>query len=147
MSEDSGSNPETASTSTAFADKKSISSGDSEALEHRFGMELPELYRHSMRFYKDNEGKSVVLDYNDKLKLVAMSQQALHGPMDKANLPDLGVLDVIGRDRRNAWSKLGQMTKSEAMSEFVEMVSMKMPQYSTYLDTMKQQELDKCLQE
>ena len=46
-----------------------------------------------------------------KLKLVALTQQALHGPLDTAQLPPLGAFDMIGKDRRNAWNQLGQMTK------------------------------------
>ena len=48
----------------------------------------------------ENEGKSVQLQYNDKLKLVALTQQANHGKLNEENLPPLGALDVIGKDRR-----------------------------------------------
>lgn len=65
----------------------------------------------SLAFVADNEGKTVVLDYDVKLKLVALTQQVLHGPLDTAQLPPLGAFDMIGKDRRSAWSQLGQMTK------------------------------------
>ena len=53
----------------------------------------------------------MVLDYEVKLKLVAFTQQVLHGPMESADLPPLGAFDMIGKDRRRAWSALGKMTK------------------------------------
>lgn len=48
----------------------------------------------------EKEGKAVHLSYDDKLKLVAYTQQVAHGPYKPENLPPLGVFDVIGRDRR-----------------------------------------------
>ena len=47
-----------------------------------------------------NEGKSVQLNYNDRLSLVAFTQQSLHGPFSQQNSEPLGTLDVIGKDRR-----------------------------------------------
>jgi golgi resident protein GCP60 len=48
----------------------------------------------------EKEGKAVHLSYDDKLKLVAYTQQVVHGLYKSENLPPLGVFDVIGRDRR-----------------------------------------------
>lgn len=59
------------------------------------------------------------LSYEDKLKLVAYTQQTSHGPLDINSVPPLGVLDVIGRDRRAAWQALGQMSQFQAMAGFV----------------------------
>ena len=67
-----------------------------------YGFSFQETYRHALRFYKENESKSsnVNLNYNDKCRLVAYTQQALHGPLEQAKVAPLGVLDVIGKDRR-----------------------------------------------
>lgn len=53
-------------------------------------------------FIAENEGKSsnVNLNYNDKNRLVAYTQQSLHGPLSEANVAPLGALDMIGKDRR-----------------------------------------------
>ena len=51
-------------------------------------------------FFSENEGKSVQLQYNDRLDLIALTQQAHHGKLVEDNLPPLGALDVIGKDRR-----------------------------------------------
>ena len=48
----------------------------------------------------ENEGKSVQLQYNDRLELIALTQQAHHGKLIEDNLSPLGALDVIGKDRR-----------------------------------------------
>ena len=55
---------------------------------------------HRSIFFTENEGKSVQLQYNDKLKLVALTQQAHNGKFIEEKLPPLGALDVIGKDRR-----------------------------------------------
>lgn len=67
----------------------------------------------------DKEGKALHLSYEDRLKLVAYTQQTAHGPLDVQNAPPLGVLDVIGRDRRAAWQALGQMSQIQAMAGFI----------------------------
>jgi hypothetical protein len=51
-------------------------------------------------FFLENEGKSVHLQYNDRLRLVGFTQQSLHGPFTNETAFPLGTLDVIGRDRR-----------------------------------------------
>jgi hypothetical protein len=48
----------------------------------------------------EKEGKAVHLSYEDKLKLVAYTCQVSHGKFNSDTVPPLGVLDVIGRDRR-----------------------------------------------
>lgn len=58
------------------------------------------------------------LSYEDKLKLIAYTQQAMHGPLNEKTAPPLGVLDVIGRDRRSAWLELGNMSQTQAMVGF-----------------------------
>lgn len=72
-----------------------------------------------MLFLTDKEGKALHLSYEDRLKLVAYTQQTVHGPLDPNSASPLGVLDVIGRDRRAAWQALGQMSQIQAMAGFV----------------------------
>ena len=48
----------------------------------------------------ENEGKSVQLRYPDKVRLVALTQQAYHGKFAEDKVPPLGAFDVIGKDRR-----------------------------------------------
>lgn len=105
------------------------------------------LYRQALKYFKDNEGKTVVLDYDVKLKLVALTQQVLHGPLDTAQLPPLGAFDMIGKDRRSAWGQLGQMTKEEAMSQFTDSVKENMPQFNSHLTEMEAQNEQKRIQE
>ena len=40
------------------------------------------------------------LSYHDRLRLVALTQQVLHGEFSDEKVPPTGALDVIGRDRR-----------------------------------------------
>lgn len=67
----------------------------------------------------DKEGKALHLSYEDRLKLVAYTQQIAHGPLDLESASPLGVLDMIGRDRRSAWQSLGPMSQIQAMAGFV----------------------------
>lgn len=80
---------------------------------------LYQKYLMSLLVSLDKEGKALHLSYEDRIKLVAYTQQASHGPLDVHSAPPLGVLDVIGRDRRAAWQALGQMSQIQAMAGFI----------------------------
>ncbi|KAL7292196.1 hypothetical protein TKK_0014150 [Trichogramma kaykai] len=104
---------------------------------HLSGFDNKDLYRLALSFYKEKEGKAVHLSYEDKLKLVAFTQQVSHGKFSAEKLPDLGVLDVIGRDRRIAWQNLGDMTKEQAMEGFVIFLDKVCPSFKTYVEAQK----------
>ncbi|XP_030036700.2 Golgi resident protein GCP60 [Manduca sexta] len=113
----------------------------------KWGMQLKEVYKHGLSFYKDKEGKAIHLSYEDRLKLVAYTQQAAHGPFDPNSVPPLGVLDVIGRDRRAAWQALGQMSQIQAMAGFVHSLDRLCPLFKPYLEAILKDLEDKKLQE
>lgn len=48
----------------------------------------------------EKEGKAVHLGYAEKCSLVGLTQQVIHGPFDPSSSPPVGVLDVVGKDRR-----------------------------------------------
>ncbi|OWR45042.1 Golgi resident protein GCP60 [Danaus plexippus] len=125
-----------------------------ESEERKWGLPLKEAYKHGLSFYKEKEGKAIHLSYEDRLKLVAYTQQTAHGPLDVNSAPPLGVLDVIGRDRRAAWQMLGQMSQIQAMAGFVHTLDRLCPLFKPYLEAIqkdleekKQQELKKSEEE
>ena len=77
-----------------------------------------ELYKLGIAYFKGNEGKTFHLAYQDKLELVAFTQQASQGSVKEANLPPLGTFDIIGKERRAAWEALGDISKEEAKEKF-----------------------------
>ena len=79
------------------------------------------------------------LNYDQKLKLVALTQQANHGTFSEENLPALGALDVIGKDRRNAWASLGDISKDESMKGFIDGVAESMPHLQPYIEAIKKE--------
>lgn len=116
-------------------DKINMSDEAEEAVEDvdlKWGMNIIEIYKLSLKFYKgdkkifclrkknqksfkfilDKSGKGFHLTYEDNLKLVALTMQASHGSLaHQPKLEPLGVFDVIGRDRRNQWALLGKTLK------------------------------------
>ncbi|XP_008558778.1 Golgi resident protein GCP60 [Microplitis demolitor] len=110
---------------------------DDEFKPHLTGFEIRELYKIALNFYKEKEGKAVHLSYEDKLKLVAFTQQATHGKCTPENSPELGVLDVIGKDRRLAWQNLGDITKDQAMEGFVVLLDKLCPLFRTVVEAQK----------
>ncbi|KAK6642311.1 hypothetical protein RUM44_014034 [Polyplax serrata] len=82
-----------------------------------WGFSLQDLYKLGLKFYKDKEGKAINLTYQNKLHLVALSQQISQGPYNPKKAPPLGVLDVIGKNRRDAWQALGDMAQKTDLEE------------------------------
>ncbi|PNF42013.1 hypothetical protein B7P43_G12303, partial [Cryptotermes secundus] len=103
----------------------------------KWGFRLKDLYRLALRFYKEKEGKAVHLSYEDKLKLVAYTCQVSHGKFNSDTVPALGVLDVIGRDRRLAWQTLGDINQDEAMTGFVELLDKLCPIFKPFVEAHK----------
>ncbi|XP_038212634.1 Golgi resident protein GCP60 isoform X2 [Zerene cesonia] len=124
-----------------------IDQGIIESEERRWGLSLREVYKHGLAFYKDKEGKAMHLSYEDRLKLVAYTQQAAHGPLDVNSAPPLGVLDVIGRDRRAAWQALGQTSQIQAMAGFVHTIDRLCPLFRPYIEAIQKDLEDKKQQE
>ncbi|XP_029659786.1 Golgi resident protein GCP60 [Formica exsecta] len=112
--------------------------GDEKICEPRlWDFETRELYKLAHNFYKEKEGKAVHLSYEDKLKLVAFTQQVTHGKCTAENAPPLGVLDVIGRDRRLAWQNLGDISKEQAMEGFIVLLDKLCPLFRTVVEAQK----------
>lgn len=85
----------------------------------------------------EKEGKAVHLSYEDKLKLVAFTQQVTHGKCTAENAPPLGVLDVIGKNRRLAWQNLGDISKEQAMEGFIILLDKLCPLFRTVVEAQK----------
>ncbi|XP_022908058.2 Golgi resident protein GCP60 [Onthophagus taurus] len=107
----------------------------------KFGLPLLDVYKLAVGFYREKEGKAVHFSYEDKLQLVAFTQQVLHGPYSEAieKLPPLGAFDVVGKDRRLAWQKLGNLNPDEARAGFVELLSRKCPLFSTFIEAHRRE--------
>ncbi|KAF5285480.1 hypothetical protein FQR65_LT13225 [Abscondita terminalis] len=116
-----------------------------------YNLTLEEIYKLALSFYKEKEGKAIHLSYEDKLSLVAFSQQVSHGPLSEAisKLPPLGALDVVGRDRRLAWQKLGKLDFDQARAGFVELLSRRCPLFTAFLEAhrMEKREQERLAKE
>ncbi|XP_035230244.1 Golgi resident protein GCP60-like [Stegodyphus dumicola] len=87
-----------------------------------WGFNINELYSLATTFLKEKEGKAFHISYKDKLALVAYNQQVSHGKYIEEKAPPLGYLDVIGRDRRQAWQALEGMSEREAKAGFINLL-------------------------
>lgn len=79
------------------------------------------------------------------MQLVAFSQQVSHGPLAGAisKLPPLGALDVVGRDRRLAWERLGNLSATQARAGFVELLSRRCPLLSAHIEAHRREKEEK----
>merc|ERR1712029_226827 len=92
-----------------------------------------ELYKLGLSYFKENEGRNFHLAYQDKLELVAFTQQANQGSFKEANLPPLGTFDIIGKERRAAWEALGDLTKEESKEKFSSKLLELAPGFKEYI--------------
>lgn len=106
-----------------------------------------ELYKLGLTFYKENEGRNFHLAYQDKLSLVAYTQQANHGSLKQANLPPLGTLDIIGKERRAAWAELGDLSKDEAQISFTRQLLKIAPGFKEFVIEQSKAELERQKEE
>ncbi|KAG8443839.1 hypothetical protein GDO86_009142 [Hymenochirus boettgeri] len=106
-------------------------------MEQRWGFTLTELYTLALRFFKEKDGKAFHPTYEEKLKLVALHKQVTHGPYNPDTSPEVGFFDVLGNDRRKEWATLGNMSKQEAMTEFVNLLNRCCHLFSTYVTSHK----------
>ena len=58
---------------------------------------------------------------------MAYTQQVTHGPFKQDLHGNVGVLDVVGKDRKIAWQKLGDLSRDEAMLSYVETLNTACP--------------------
>ncbi|KAK2157234.1 hypothetical protein LSH36_195g06048 [Paralvinella palmiformis] len=100
--------------------------------DKKWGLPLDEIYKLALRFYK-----AVQLSYKDRIKLVAYTKQVLYGKYRTDVSPEVGFLDVVGNDRRQAWMSLGDISRSEAMSEFIKYLDQLCPLFLPYVDAHK----------
>ena len=77
------------------------------------------------------------LSYEENLKLVVLTMQANHGPIEQNKLEPLGVFDVIGKNRREQWASLGGMSKLQAMEGFIDLLDRLCPSFKPYIEAMK----------
>jgi hypothetical protein len=104
----------------------------------------------------------MILSYEERLKLIGLTCQVSHGKFDPQTAPPLGVLDVIGKDRRYvfpirysncklgttstdsvfltyrlAWQAVGDKTKADSMFEFITTLNKQSPLFKPYVEAHK----------
>lgn len=84
-----------------------------------WGFKVDRLFEVAYRFYKRNESKAFHPSFDVRNRLNALILQARYGNLDNQKTPDIGFLDLVGKNRRNQWSLLKGMSRTEAMSEFI----------------------------
>ncbi|CAD5225883.1 unnamed protein product [Bursaphelenchus okinawaensis] len=104
-----------------------------DSVELIFGLPLERVHKIGMKYYKDNEktGKLQV-DYPIRLKFMAYSKQARYG-VYKDELTDVGWFDLVGNDAKKEWQKLGEISREEAMLEFVRLLDVVCPTFKPFV--------------
>ncbi|RWS04967.1 Golgi resident protein GCP60-like isoform X2 [Dinothrombium tinctorium] len=111
--------------------------------ELQWGFALDELFKKAIKFFKDNESKAFHPSYNDRNYLLALVLQVKHGAYNESKEPPLGPFDLVGRDRRQAWSDLGTMSKEEAMSTFIKLLDKLCPLFKPFVEAHKREKDEK----
>lgn len=110
-------------------------------------LDLEETYQIAHRFYKEKFGKAVHLSYDDNLKIIALAQQVHSGPLDVNKVKPLGMFDVVGKARRQAWQNLGDMPKNQAMRTFINTLFELCPLFKPYIEAVQKDRREKSEKE
>ncbi|RWS29044.1 Protein TMED8-like protein [Leptotrombidium deliense] len=108
-----------------------------------WGFPLEELYKIAIKFFKDNESKAFHPSYNDRNHLMALVLHVKHGAFLESKAHPLGSFDIIGRDRRQAWSDLKSLCKEEAMSKFIVLLDKLCSTFKPFVEAHKREKDDK----
>lgn len=107
-------------------------------------LELEESFKIAYKFHKEQSGKAFHLSYPENLKLIALAQQARFGKLESANLKPLGLLDVVGKERRAAWGALGDMSKTLASRTFINTLLEVCPLFKPYIEAVQNDRREKA---
>lgn len=91
----------------------------------------------------EKSGKALHLSYEDNLKLVAFTMQVVHGAFNATTAPQVGVLDMIGKDRRIAWTHLGEISKAQSMEGFITLLDRLCSSFKPYVEAIKKDHEEK----
>ncbi|UJR15680.1 hypothetical protein I4U23_002614 [Adineta vaga] len=106
------------------------------SLSDEFGFSIEELFYMARQFLKEKQGsKDIQLKYADNIRLIALSKQVKIGKWDASHTQNVGFLDVVGNDRKQAWIALGDMPKSQAMEEYVKFLLDHCAIFRTFIET------------
>ncbi|CAF3468862.1 unnamed protein product [Rotaria sp. Silwood1] len=128
------------------------------SLTEQYGFSLDNLFDMARHFLKDKQGsKAIQIKYGENLRFVALSKQATIGKWDSSYTQNVGLLDVVGNDRKQAWIALGDMSKEQAKEEYIKLLLDHCPMFKHYLeahhveneekDRLKREDEARCLLE
>ncbi|CAF5172414.1 unnamed protein product, partial [Rotaria magnacalcarata] len=78
--------------------------------------------------------RAIQLKYDEKLRFVALSKQATIGKWEASHTENVGLLDVVGNDRKQSWITLGDMSKEQAKEEFIKLLLERCPMFQHHLE-------------
>lgn len=102
-----------------------------------WGFKIDRLFEVAYRFYKRNESKAFHPSFDVRNQMNALILQARYGNFDGGKAADIGTLDLVGKSRRNQWSMLKGMSKTEAMSKFICTLDNICPFFKAYAEAVK----------
>ncbi|CAF0874770.1 unnamed protein product [Rotaria sordida] len=111
--------------SSSMTNNSDINTNEDKSLSlmEQYGFSLDNLFDIARQFLKDKQGsKAIQLKYAENVRFVALSKQATIGKWDPSYTPNVGLLDVVGNDRKQAWIALGDMSKDQAKEEFIKLL-------------------------
>ncbi|CAF0988567.1 unnamed protein product [Rotaria magnacalcarata] len=114
-----------------------ISTDENKSLSvtQQYGFSLDNLFDMARQFLKEKQGsRAIQLKYDEKLRFVALSKQATIGKWEASHTENVGLLDVVGNDRKQSWITLGDMSKEQAKEEFIKLLLERCPMFQHHLE-------------
>ncbi|CAM4903063.1 unnamed protein product [Rotaria socialis] len=123
--------------SSSMTNNSDINTNENKSLSvtQQYGFSLDNLFDIARHFLKEKQGsKAIQLKYDEKLRFVALSKQATIGKWEASHTENVGLLDVVGNDRKQSWIALGDMSKEQAKEEFIKLLLERCPMFQHHLE-------------
>ncbi|KAL6046143.1 acyl-CoA binding domain-containing protein 6 [Balamuthia mandrillaris] len=93
-------------------------------------------FQEAVNFLNENKN-NFAFDTDKQLALYGLFKQASLG---RCNAPKPGFFDFVGKEKWNAWNRLGDMSKEKAMQDYVELVGQLVPSWKAKKDEKGQEQ-------
>jgi acyl-CoA-binding protein len=112
-----------------------------------FGFPLEEVFKDGIKYYKAQERSGDLhVEYPVRLQFMALAKQIRNGPF-KNELANAGWFDLVGNDANKEWQKLGDLSREEAMLEFVRLLDVVCPTFKPHINERAAIETSKAVLE
>merc|ERR1712127_446728 len=95
-------------------------------------------------FFRAKDGtKAAQMSYDERNMANVLCRQAKHGKYEPEVGQQVGFLDLVGKDRLQLWKSIGDISKEEAMTRYIDIIGKACPLFHAHFEAHKRQHEEK----